>query len=94
MLHDSQRYRRYSPHQLERARLVAWLRRLDMPLARIRRVCGLDPAAAATEIGLFWAEAERTTAARRPLAAGRWPPSSSSTLAELRPGAERTSPCP
>jgi len=29
-------YRLYEPGQLERARLVAWLRRLGMPLARIR----------------------------------------------------------
>ncbi|WP_369203489.1 MerR family transcriptional regulator [Streptomyces sp. PU-14G] len=34
-------YRLYAPAQLERARLVAWLRRLGMPLARIRRVCEL-----------------------------------------------------
>jgi DNA-binding transcriptional MerR regulator len=32
-------YRFYAPAQLERARLVAWLRRLGMPLARIRVVC-------------------------------------------------------
>ena len=31
-------YRFYEPAQLERARLVAWLRRLGMPLARIRGV--------------------------------------------------------
>ena len=34
-------YRYYDPAQLERARLVVWLRRLDMPLARIRLVCDL-----------------------------------------------------
>lgn len=34
-------YRYYVPEQLERARLVAWLRRLGMPLARIREVCDL-----------------------------------------------------
>ncbi|MGP3987706.1 MerR family transcriptional regulator [Streptomyces sp. 3N207] len=37
-------YRRYAPEQLERARLVAWLRRLGMPLARIRLVCDLATA--------------------------------------------------
>ena len=36
-------YRFYQPNQLERARLVAWLRRLGMPLARIRVVCDLPP---------------------------------------------------
>ncbi len=39
-------YRYYAPAQLERARLVAWLRRLGMPLARGRCVrvarCGDD----------------------------------------------------
>ncbi len=36
-------YRYYAVAQLERARLVAWLRRLGMPLARIRQVCALPP---------------------------------------------------
>jgi serine/threonine protein phosphatase PrpC len=36
-------YRLYEPGQLDRARLVAWLRRLGMPLARIRVVCDLAP---------------------------------------------------
>ncbi|EIV95732.1 MerR family transcriptional regulator [Frankia sp. QA3] len=62
-------YRRYAPEQLEQARLVAWLRRLGMPLARIRRVCELDGPAAAREVGAFWAETEADTAARRDLAA-------------------------
>lgn len=35
-------YRFYAPEQLEQARLVAWLRRLGMPLARIRYVRTLD----------------------------------------------------
>jgi DNA-binding transcriptional MerR regulator len=43
-------YRFYDPVQLERARLVAWLRRLDMPLARIREVCELAPAEAAEAV--------------------------------------------
>ncbi|HEY5985568.1 MAG TPA: hypothetical protein VIV12_04180 [Streptosporangiaceae bacterium] len=30
--------------------MVAWLRRLGMPLARIQVVCGLGPAAAADEV--------------------------------------------
>ncbi|MFD6421820.1 MerR family transcriptional regulator [Streptomyces sp. NPDC060198] len=61
-------YRFYAPDQLERARLVAWLRRLGMPLARIQRVCALDAAAAAQEIRVFWAQVETDTAARRDLA--------------------------
>ncbi|MDT3397232.1 MerR family transcriptional regulator [Streptomyces sp. B1866] len=62
-------YRLYAPEQLERARLVAWLRRLGMPLARIREVCALDAAAAAREVRAYWARVEADTAARRDLAA-------------------------
>ncbi|MFE9248487.1 protein phosphatase 2C domain-containing protein [Streptomyces sp. NPDC007088] len=61
-------YRLYAPEQLDQARLVAWLRRLGMPLARIRRVRALDPAAAASEVRAFWAGVEAETAARRDLA--------------------------
>jgi PPM family protein phosphatase len=62
-------YRLYEPSQLARARLVAWLRRLGMPLARIRVVCSLDPASAAREVAAYWAQVEADTAARRDLAA-------------------------
>ncbi|MGW0800868.1 MerR family transcriptional regulator [Streptomyces sp. NPDC002692] len=61
-------YRLYAPEQLEQARLVAWLRRLGMPLARIQRVCTLDAAAAAQEVRAFWVQVEADTAARRDLA--------------------------
>jgi len=61
-------YRYYAVEQLERARLVAWLRRLGMPLAGIREVCALEPAAAAREIRAFWARVETETAVRRDLA--------------------------
>ncbi|MEV0633896.1 MerR family transcriptional regulator [Streptomyces sp. NPDC050619] len=65
-------YRYYAVEQLEQARLVAWLRRLGMPLARIREVCevyALDPSAAAREIRAYWARVETETAVRRDLAA-------------------------
>lgn len=62
-------YRHYAPAQLERARLVAWLRRLGMPLARIREVCELTPDAAASAVAAYWAQVEADTAARRDLAA-------------------------
>lgn len=62
-------YRYYAAAQLERARLVAWLRRVGMPLAGIRHVCSLDPGAAAVEIRAYWARVEAETAARRDLAA-------------------------
>jgi protein phosphatase len=61
-------YRFYDPRQLEQARLVAWLRRLGMPLAAIRSVTGLPPARAAEELAAYWAKAEAETAARRELA--------------------------
>ncbi|MEU7224446.1 MerR family transcriptional regulator [Streptomyces chrestomyceticus] len=62
-------YRRYAPAQLERARLVAWLRRLGMPLARIRDVCELAAGPAAEAVAAYWAQTEADTAARRELAA-------------------------
>lgn len=62
-------YRYYAVEQLEQARLVAWLRRLGMPLARIRTVCALPPGPAAREIRAYWAGVEAETAARRELAA-------------------------
>ncbi|MBC9716615.1 MerR family transcriptional regulator [Streptomyces sp. TRM66268-LWL] len=61
-------YRHYAPEQLEQARLVAWLRRLGMPLARIQHVCTLDAAEAAQEVRAFWVQVEAATAARRDLA--------------------------
>ena len=65
-------YRFYRPDQLERARLVAWLRRLGMPLARIAVVCDLardTPDQAAEQIAAYWAETEAELTARRALAA-------------------------
>nr|WP_202451716.1 MerR family transcriptional regulator [Streptomyces sp. SID4948] len=61
-------YRFYAAGQLEQARLVAWLRRLGMPLARIRDVCALDAPDAAREVRAYWAGVEADIAARRDLA--------------------------
>jgi hypothetical protein len=47
-------YRWYRPEQVERARLVALLRRLDLPLARIGAVLALPEAAAADAVDEFW----------------------------------------
>lgn len=58
-------YRRYAPRQLERARLVATLRLLGMPLARITQVLDLAPPAAAREVESYWAQVEADTASRR-----------------------------
>jgi protein phosphatase len=61
-------YRLYEPAQLERARLVAWLRRLGMPLARIKDVCDLPATEAAAAVAAYWRQVETDTAARRDLA--------------------------
>ncbi|MCM2388961.1 MerR family transcriptional regulator [Streptomyces albipurpureus] len=68
---ESSGYRYYDVSQLERARLVAWLRRIEMPLARIGEVCDLhqsDPTAAAHAVRAYWAQVEADVATRRDLA--------------------------
>jgi DNA-binding transcriptional MerR regulator len=62
-------YRYYAAEQVERARLIGLLRRLDMPLARIRRVLDLDGPAASREVAAYWAEAEASVAVKRRLVA-------------------------
>jgi protein phosphatase len=63
-------YRFYRPDQLEQARLVAWLRRLGMPLARIQVVLTAGtPEQAAREIASYWAETEAELVSRQALAA-------------------------
>jgi DNA-binding transcriptional MerR regulator len=66
---ESSGYRYYDASQLERARLVAVLRRLDMPLAEIKAILGLDPAPAAERIAAYWAAVESEHTERRQLAA-------------------------
>ncbi|GAV43290.1 MerR family transcriptional regulator [Streptomyces acidiscabies] len=61
-------YRLYTPEQLDQARLVAWLRRLGMPLALIRDLRDLPPPDAAREIRAYWSRIEAETAVRRDLA--------------------------
>ncbi|GIN03243.1 hypothetical protein Pve01_49010 [Planomonospora venezuelensis] len=58
-------YRRYAPVQLAQARLVATLRLVGMPLARIEEVLGASPAVAARLVGAYWLQVERDTASRR-----------------------------
>lgn len=58
-------YRWYATHQLDRARLVARLRLVGMPLARIRVVAELPPAAAAAELRSYWRQVEADTATAR-----------------------------
>jgi serine/threonine protein phosphatase PrpC len=57
-------YRFYAPEQVFRARLIARLRRIGMPLAEIRAVCVLPPAGAARSVEEFWRRETVRTAAR------------------------------
>jgi PPM family protein phosphatase len=62
-------YRLYEPAQLDRARLIAELRRIEMPLARIAEVVALPPAEAAAAVRAYWDQVRTATAARGRLAA-------------------------
>ncbi|MEU8196011.1 MerR family transcriptional regulator [Microbispora amethystogenes] len=62
-------YRYYHPGQLEQARLIASLRRLGMPLARVRQVCDLPTPDAAEAVAAYWRQVTADTAARGRLAA-------------------------
>ncbi|MEU8471337.1 MerR family transcriptional regulator [Streptomyces sp. NPDC029006] len=61
-------YRYYRAGQVEHARLVALLRRLDMPLARIAEVTGPEGVRAAESLGAYWADVEARLAGQRTLA--------------------------
>ncbi|MFE4583336.1 MerR family transcriptional regulator [Streptomyces chartreusis] len=61
-------YRYYRAEQVERARLVALLRQLDMPLARIAEVVEApDGASAAGRLDAYWADVEARVAGQRTL---------------------------
>ncbi|MGH3202825.1 MAG: MerR family transcriptional regulator [Streptosporangiaceae bacterium] len=60
-------YRWYAATQLDQARLVASLRRIRVPLTRIRDILALDTASAAKEIRAYWAGTEGEHAAQREL---------------------------
>jgi DNA-binding transcriptional MerR regulator len=65
-------YRYYRAEQVERARLVALLRQLDMPLTRIAEIVDvveLDGARAADRLTAYWAGAEERFASQRTLVA-------------------------
>lgn len=62
-------YRYYRVGQIERARLVALLRQLDMPLARVAEVVEApDGAAATARLDVYWADVEARLAGQRTLA--------------------------
>ncbi|MEZ0114198.1 DNA-binding transcriptional MerR regulator [Catenulispora sp. EB89] len=60
-------YRWYAVAQLDQARVVALLRRIGVPLARIRDMLALDPAGAAEQIRAYWTGVEAEHAAQRVL---------------------------
>src|SRR5687768_13743860 len=62
-------YRRYAPEQLGRARLVATLRLVGMPLARIEEVLDVPPVAAARLVEAYWLQVEHDTSSRRDIVA-------------------------
>ncbi|MDT0614301.1 MerR family transcriptional regulator [Streptomyces lancefieldiae] len=61
-------YRYYRAEQTERARLVALLRQLDMPLARVAEVVRADGSEAAGLLDAYWAGVEARVAGQRTLA--------------------------
>ncbi|MEU2059702.1 MerR family transcriptional regulator [Streptomyces sp. NPDC013455] len=61
-------YRYYRAGQVERARLVALLRQLDMPLARIAEVVTAEGPEAAGRLAAYWADVEARVAGQRALA--------------------------
>jgi len=62
-------YRRYRESQLDTARLVAMLRRLDMPLTEVARIVRVPPSEGARLLESYWNAAERRIASQRELAA-------------------------
>ena len=70
LVDDHTGYRWYRPEQLKTARLVARLRRLAMPLARIADIVAAtadDPHRAVVLLDEYWTEEEYRAAARREL---------------------------
>ncbi|WP_226351750.1 MerR family transcriptional regulator [Pseudonocardia sp. ICBG601] len=62
-------YRYYAAAQLSVARRVAWLRRVGMPLARIRACSDLSRAELAVVVRDWWAQEEAAGVERRALVA-------------------------
>ncbi|HEY4458017.1 MAG TPA: MerR family transcriptional regulator [Pseudonocardiaceae bacterium] len=61
-------YRWYTPDQADRARLVALLRQLDLPLARIAELVDLPRDEQAAALAKYWSDQEERMRARRQLA--------------------------
>jgi DNA-binding transcriptional MerR regulator len=58
-------YRRYAADQLDRARRISLLRRLDMPLAVVAEVLAGTDEEAVVRLDRWWAAQEQATAAKR-----------------------------
>jgi DNA-binding transcriptional MerR regulator len=65
---DDSGYRYYSASQLDRARLIAALRQLQIPLAEIKLIVSLEPDAGAERISEHWNATETQHRARRDFA--------------------------
>lgn len=61
-------YRRYAGNQLYAGRLIALLRRLDMPLTEITAIVGAPGPDAAGRLAVYWTAVEQRLAAQRDLA--------------------------
>ncbi|GEP37316.1 hypothetical protein NPS01_09790 [Nocardioides psychrotolerans] len=62
-------YRRYLPEQLDQARVVARLRLVGMPLARIGEVIATSGRTRAAEVSSYWSQVEADHRARRDVVA-------------------------
>jgi DNA-binding transcriptional MerR regulator len=62
-------YRRYRESQLATARLIAMLRRLDMPLTRVAEIVSAPPQRGAALLAAYWEAVERRVASQRELTA-------------------------
>ncbi len=62
-------YRRYREGQLETARLIVMLRRLDMPLATVAEIVDAPEARRVELLGAYWESIERRLASQRELVA-------------------------
>jgi len=61
-------YRRYAGHQLHAGRLIALLRRLDMPLSAITSIVDAPGPDASQHLAVYWTAVEQRLAAQRELA--------------------------
>jgi DNA-binding transcriptional MerR regulator len=64
---SSSGYRYYSEDQIDSARLVGMLRRLDMPLSIITRILAAPQGMQADAVSAYWADVERQSVERRSL---------------------------